>query len=69
MTAPETTVVAPPPMRSGRPRIRETGPLHRDQILTVARTDLKQLIQAKDFWIPMILLGGTASLAARRHDA
>ena len=58
MTAPETTVVAPPPMRSGRPRIRETGPLHRDQILTVARTDLKQLIQAKDFWIPMILLGG-----------
>lgn len=58
MTAPETTVVAPPPMRSGRPRIRETGPLHRDQIMTVARTDLKQLIQAKDFWIPMILLGG-----------
>jgi len=25
---------------------------------TVARTDLKQLIQAKDFWLPMIVLGG-----------
>ena len=26
-------------------------------VKTVARTDLKQLIQAKDFWIPMSLLG------------
>lgn len=25
---------------------------------TVARTDLKQLIQARDFWIPMTILGG-----------
>ncbi len=25
---------------------------------TVARTDLKQLIEAKDFWIPMSILGG-----------
>lgn len=25
---------------------------------TVAKTDLKQLIQAKDFWAPMIFLGG-----------
>jgi ABC-type Na+ efflux pump permease subunit len=24
---------------------------------TVARTDLKQLIQAKDYWLPMVLLG------------
>ncbi len=24
---------------------------------TVARTDLKQLLQARDFWIPMVLLG------------
>ena len=24
---------------------------------TVARTDLKQLVQAKDFWFPMVLLG------------
>ncbi len=38
--------------------IRETGPLHRGQIATVARTDLKQLIQAKDFWVPMMALGG-----------
>jgi ABC-2 type transport system permease protein len=25
---------------------------------TVARTDLKQLVQARDFWIPMVALGG-----------
>lgn len=57
MTAPET-VIAPPPMASKRPRIRETGPLRWGQLRTVARTDLKQLIQAKDFWIPMAALGG-----------
>ena len=28
------------------------------RMLTVARTDLKQLAQAKDFWIPMTILGG-----------
>ena len=27
-------------------------------VLTVARTDLKQLLQARDFWIPMMILGG-----------
>ena len=27
-------------------------------VMTVARTDLKQLIQARDFWIPMMILGG-----------
>ena len=27
-------------------------------VSTVARTDLKQLIQAKDFWVPMTILGG-----------
>ncbi len=57
MTAPDSTIVAPPPMGARRPRIRETGPLKRSQIWTVARTDLRQLIQAKDFWIPMVLLG------------
>jgi ABC-type Na+ efflux pump permease subunit len=29
-----------------------------DRVRTVARTDLKQLIQARDFWIPMAALGG-----------
>jgi len=29
-----------------------------DQIRTVARTDLKQLAQARDYWIPMVILGG-----------
>jgi ABC-type Na+ efflux pump permease subunit len=28
-----------------------------DRLRTIARTDLKQLIQAKDFWIPMVALG------------
>lgn len=27
-------------------------------VLTVARTDLRQLIGAKDFWLPMMVLGG-----------
>jgi ABC-2 type transport system permease protein len=27
-------------------------------VLTVARTDLKQLIGARDFWLPMMILGG-----------
>jgi ABC-2 type transport system permease protein len=40
------------------PRIRETGPLQWPQVGTVARTDLKQLVQARDFWIPMMALGG-----------
>ncbi len=51
---------APPPKGQGyakRPVRRETGRLHWDQIATVARTDLKQLIQAKDFWGPMVGLG------------
>ena len=29
-----------------------------ERIATVARTDLKQLIQARDFWLPMMILGG-----------
>ena len=28
------------------------------RVKTVARTDLKQLIQARDFWLPMMILGG-----------
>ena len=28
------------------------------RMLTVMRTDLKQLRQSKDFWVPMALLGG-----------
>ena len=38
-------------------RPRETGAIKWGQLLTVARTDLKQLVQARDFWIPMMLLG------------
>jgi ABC-2 type transport system permease protein len=51
---------APPPVGQGYPRRavrRETGPMQWGQIATVARTDLKQLLQAKDFWGPMVGLG------------
>ncbi len=59
---PESDVprAVPPPVGGGAPvrrRPRETGPLRWSQISTVARTDLKQLIQAKDFWGPMVGLG------------
>ncbi len=30
----------------------------RERMWTVARTELRQLLQAKDFWVPMALLGG-----------
>jgi ABC-type Na+ efflux pump permease subunit len=31
--------------------------IDRARLWTVARTDLRQLLQAKDFWIPMLILG------------
>jgi ABC-2 type transport system permease protein len=37
---------------------RARRPLQWAHIRTVARTDLKQLAQAKDYWIPMMILGG-----------
>ena len=33
------------------------------RMLTVMRTDLKQLAQSKDFWVPMSLLGGLTGAA------
>lgn len=51
--APLATAPLPaPPVRSG------TAPLDWNRVLTVARTDLKQLAQARDFWLPTIILGG-----------
>ena len=38
-------------------RTVERGALRWDQLRTVARTDLKQLAQARDYWIPMLILG------------
>lgn len=32
--------------------------MNTQRMFTVMRTDLKQLVQSKDFWIPMVLLGG-----------
>jgi len=52
--------IAPPPIGQGLPRrapVRETGPLQWGQLASVARTDLKALLQAKDFWGPMVGLG------------
>ena len=47
---------------SEAPRRSHLGPARPDRfssgrMWTVARTDLKQLVQAKDFWVPMALLG------------
>lgn len=47
MTASTTTVAA-------RPRRR----MDRGRMFTVMRTDLRQLVESKDFWVPMLLLGG-----------
>jgi ABC-2 type transport system permease protein len=44
-----TTVTSPPTT----PRRR----INWGRLWTVARTDLRQLIEARDFWIPMLLLG------------
>jgi ABC-type Na+ efflux pump permease subunit len=38
-------------------RSREHQAMNWSRMWTVARTDLKQLIQARDFWIPMMILG------------
>ena len=45
-------MVVSSPARPGR------RPLQWAHIRTVARTDLKQLVQARDYWIPMLILGG-----------
>ena len=47
MTAPATTA-------AGRPG---TSPVNWGRVRTVARTDLRQLLGAKDFWVPMAGLG------------
>jgi ABC-2 type transport system permease protein len=33
-------------------------PINRSRLFTVMRTDLRQLRESKDFWVPMVLLGG-----------
>jgi ABC-type Na+ efflux pump permease subunit len=35
----------------------------RERMWTVARTDLRQLFESKDFWVPMALLGGIFFIA------
>src|SRR5437762_14195456 len=50
MTATTTTPTV------ARPKVKQP-PLDWGRLRTIARTDLKQLLQAKDFWIPMVALG------------
>lgn len=50
MTTTNSRPGAPAPPRSGRQ-------FRWDRMWTVARTDLRQLMQARDFWVPMALLG------------
>lgn len=38
-------------------RYTDQAPTNWGRVATVTRTDLKQLIQAKDFWLPMTMLG------------
>src|SRR3954470_10888564 len=40
------------------PTTSTTSRMDWPRVRTVARTDMKQLIQARDFWIPMMALGG-----------
>lgn len=55
-----TTVTATtqqPGRSAKRAPVRERQPMDWGRMATVARTDLKQLVQARDFWIPMVALG------------
>jgi len=36
---------------------RRRGRLDWDRVATIARTDLRQLVQNRDFWLPMVALG------------
>lgn len=54
-TTASTTAATPSANPAARSSRRPT--FHWEQVATVARTDLKQLIQARDFWLPMTILG------------
>ena len=56
-----TTVVpesrpSSPPWRTAR-HVANTAVFDRHRMWVVTRTELRQLIQSKDYWIPMVLLG------------
>ena len=57
MTAPAVPAIGDPSRRvtkGTKPPIS----LQRKRVWTIARTELKQLIEARDFWLPMMILGG-----------
>jgi len=41
-----------------RPSVRRRRSVNWSRLLTVTRTDLRQLVQSRDFWLPMLILGG-----------
>lgn len=55
MTAP---AISPPPPATAAIRPARRRSFNRARMLTVMRTDLRQLAESKDFWIPMVILGG-----------
>jgi ABC-2 type transport system permease protein len=57
-TAPQAPPPAPPGRaRSKTHRTRAARQFDRHRMWIVTRTDLRQLIQSKDYWIPMVALG------------
>lgn len=46
-----------PPSQTNPERTSRSQPMNWSRTLTVTRTDLKQLMQARDFWGPMVILG------------
>ncbi len=52
-TAPATTA----PRRGRARRSRAARQFDRRRMLVVARTDLRQLVKSKDYWMPMVALG------------
>jgi ABC-2 type transport system permease protein len=57
-TAPQAPPPAPPVRaRSKTHRTRAARQFDRHRMWIVTRTDLRQLIQSKDYWIPMVALG------------
>lgn len=56
MTAP-TMPIANHPVADHTPVVPRRDTFSRQRMWTVARTDLKALLESKDFWVPMALLG------------
>jgi ABC-type Na+ efflux pump permease subunit len=59
MSATVTPAPAPAPPAGARAhRERRAGSMSWSRMFTVTRTELRQLYESKDFWVPMTILGG-----------